>query len=475
MSPRLPRRMTLVFVLALLMSVLPARPGAATAPELTCAGVTEIPLAECQALEALYASTNGAQWYDRAGWTTTTTPCSWYGVTCQAGRVSELDLRDNNLAGPLPAQLGNLTQLRVLNLKRNAITGGLPAGLGGLVQLQILDLSENALTGAIPTQLGALAVLQTLNLGNNQLTGGIPTQLAGLAALQTLDLSTNQLSGEIPGALGGLASLQVLGLNNNQLSGAIPAQLANLTQLRLLLLANNNLTGSIPTGLSGLSNLTHLVLTRNQLSGQIPAQLGSLSQLSVLMLSNNRLTGSIPASLGNLGNAFEIWLNSNALSGAVPANLCDLQGLFFLDTAYNSLSSAPDCMAFLDPEWDQTQTVAPMALSAAPGDVQVSLGWTPIAYQSNDGHYEISYRPAGGTFVVHGVTASKAVSSYMVTGLMPETNYEFRVRTYTAAHMEPPAYQQNALWSGYAVVNVRTLPAGSSITRSIFLPLVTKR
>jgi Leucine-rich repeat (LRR) protein len=475
MFPKIQRKMILIVVMVMMACVLPASAGAATAPEVNCAGVTQIPLAECQALEALYTSTNGAQWYDRAGWTTTNTPCSWYGVTCQAGRVAELDLRDNNLAGPLPAQLGNLTQLRVLSLKRNALTGPLPSGLASMTQLQTLDLSENQLSGAVPGQLGSLAALQVLNLSNNQLSAGIPTQLAGLAALRTLDLSTNQLTGEIPGALGGLASLQVLGLNNNQLSGVIPAQLANLSNLRLLLLANNNLTGTIPTGLSGLSNLTHLVLTRNQLSGQIPEQLGSLSQLSVLMLNNNRLTGSIPASLGNLGNAFEIWLNSNALSGAVPANLCDLQGLFFLDTAFNTLTSAPACMAFLDPEWDQTQTVAPMALFAAPGDVQVSLGWTPILYHSNDGHYEISYRPAGGTFMVHGVTASKNVSSYMVTGLTPETNYEFRVRTYTAAHMEPPAYQQNALWSGYAVVNVRTLPAGGAITRSIFLPIVTKR
>jgi hypothetical protein len=464
-----------LLVMVLLVSVLPVSAGAAADPELTCAGVTQVPLAECQALEALYASTNGAQWYDKAGWTTTNTPCTWHGVTCQAGHVSELDLRDNNLAGPLPAQLSDLTQLRVLNLKRNAVTGGAPAGLASLAQLQTLDLSENSLTGAIPTQLGSLAVLQTLNLSNNQLTGGIPSQLASLAALRTMDLSSNQLTGQIPGVLADLASLETLGLNNNQLSGVIPPQLTSLSNLRLLLLSNNSLTGTIPAGLGGLSNLTHLVLARNQLDGAIPSQLGNLSQLSVLMLNNNRLTGSIPTSLGNLDNAFEIWLNSNALSGAVPDNLCDLIGLFFLDTGYNSLSSAPACMAYLDPEWNKTQTVAPTSLRAAPGDTQVALNWTPIAYQDSVGYYEISYRPAGGAFTVHGVTASKGVASYMVTGLAPETNYELRVRTFTAAHTEPPAYQQNDLWSDYTVVSVRTLPAGGSITRTVFLPLVLRR
>lgn len=475
MSAELQRRLIIVFVMALLLSVLPASLGATAAPELNCAGVSQVPLAECQALEALYSSTNGAQWYDKAGWTTTNTPCSWYGVTCQAGHISQLDLSDNNLAGPLPAQLSDLTQLRVLNLKRNVLTGPVPAGLASLTQLQTLDLSENRLNGTVPTQLASLAALQVLNLSNNQLSGGIPAQLASLAQLQTLNLSSNQLTGPIPGGLGGLAGLQVLALNNNQLNGAIPTQLAGLANLQRLLLSENALTGSIPANLGGLSNLTHLVLARNQLDGAIPPQLGNLGQLSVLMLNNNRLTGSIPTTLGNLANAFEIWLNSNALSGAAPANLCDLTGLFFLDTGYNSLSSAPSCMASLDPQWNQTQTVAPSNLGGLPGDVQVQLSWTPIAYSFDSGYYEISYRPAGGTFAVHGVTASKTASSYVVTGLAPDSPYELRVRTFTAAHNEPPANQQNALWSDYATVSIRTLPAGSTITRSVFLPLISRR
>ncbi len=464
MSPRMRRRLAPLLLAALLISVFPAGAGAAAAPELGCAGVAQVPLAECQALEALYASTNGAQWYDKAGWSTTNTPCSWYGVTCQAGHISQLDLSDNNLAGPLPAQLSSLSQLRVLNLKRNALTGAIPAELASLAQLQTLDLSENNLVGAVSAQLGNLAALQTLNLSNNQLSGLVPPQLASLPLLQSLDLSSNQLTGSIPPVLGGMTNLRTLGLNNNQLSGGIPAQLGNLANLRQLLLANNALTGAIPTGLGGLSNLTTLVLTRNQLSGEIPTELGSLRQLSVLMLNGNRLTGAIPTSLGNLTNLFDLWLNSNALSGAVPDNLCDLEMLLFLDVGFNAISGAPACMAFLDPEWRQTQTAAPANLTATLAATQATLTWTPIPYQSDTGYYEISYRPAGGTWTVHGVTANKSASSAVVTGLSPGVRYEFRVRTFTAAHMDPPAYQQNDLWSDY-----------TTIPRSTFLPLVIRR
>ncbi len=464
MSPRMRRRLVFLFLAALLMSVFSAGAGVAAAPELGCAGVTQVPLSECQALQALYSSTNGAQWNEQGGWATTNTPCSWYGVTCQAGHVSQLDLSDNNLAGPLPAQLSDLSQLRALSLRLNNLTGSVPVGLGNLTQLQTLDLSANQLTGAVPTQLSGLAALQTLNLSDNDLTGAVPTQLTGLTALQTLNLSSNQLTGQIPPALGGMASLVELNLASNQLTGAIPTQLGNLANLQLLGLSKNALTGAIPPSLGQLSHLMDLALSYNQLSGSIPSELGNLGQLTGLMLGNNRLTGVIPDSLGNLGNITDIWLNSNALSGAVPISLCNPARLVMLELAYNSLSSAPWCMAFLDPFWRETQTMAPTNLTAALGATQATLSWTPIEYQGKTGYYEISYRPMGGAFTVHGVTANKSVSSYVVTGLTPGVKHEFRVRTFTAAHDEPPGYQQNALWSDYAVT-----------PHSLFMPLISRR
>ena len=56
----------------------PAEPAAPTA--FSCDTVTEIPKTECEALVALYNSTNGPGWTNKAGWLCTNTPCSWYGV-----------------------------------------------------------------------------------------------------------------------------------------------------------------------------------------------------------------------------------------------------------------------------------------------------------------------------------------------------------------------------------------------------------
>jgi hypothetical protein len=70
-----------------------------------CASVTEIPQGECEALVALYNSTSGPNWFVNTGWLQTTTPCSWYGVSCTAGHVSRLRLVGNSLNGLIPAQL----------------------------------------------------------------------------------------------------------------------------------------------------------------------------------------------------------------------------------------------------------------------------------------------------------------------------------------------------------------------------------
>jgi hypothetical protein len=40
-----------------------------------CSTVSDIPQTECEALLALYSSTNGATWTNKTGWLATTTAC----------------------------------------------------------------------------------------------------------------------------------------------------------------------------------------------------------------------------------------------------------------------------------------------------------------------------------------------------------------------------------------------------------------
>lgn len=198
-----------------------------------CSAVSQIPLAECQALVALYSSTNGAGWRLHENWLANNTPCTWHGVTCAAGHVSALAMYNNDMSGSLPPELGNLANLKSLVLAvqpsyGGGFGGGIPPELGNLANLQHLNLYGNHLGGGIPPELGNLANLQVLDLSWNNLSGAIPPHLSNLAHLQTLDLAWNELSGAIPPELGDLSNLQALTLNVNQLSGALPLSLINL-------------------------------------------------------------------------------------------------------------------------------------------------------------------------------------------------------------------------------------------------------
>ena len=137
------------------------------------------------------------------------------------------------------------------------------------MNLRELDLPFNRLTGPVPPELGMLSNLTKLWLHRNDLTGPVPVQLSGLAELELLALSRNRMSGPIPAELGDLAELTQLWLHSNQLSGPIPAELGNLTDLQFLELQQNQLTGHVPWELGNLSDLRLLHLSGNTLEGCI--------------------------------------------------------------------------------------------------------------------------------------------------------------------------------------------------------------
>jgi hypothetical protein len=87
------------------------------------------------ALVALYESTNGDGWEQRGNWLDESVHhCDgWYEVICDGeGRVSRLDLDHNNLRGPLPPELGNMSKLIILELGANVLDGPIPPEMGNM-------------------------------------------------------------------------------------------------------------------------------------------------------------------------------------------------------------------------------------------------------------------------------------------------------------------------------------------------------
>lgn len=357
-----------------------------------CDGST-IPVAECEALVTLYNDTNGPSWEGSSGWGVAADPCDWGGVVCDGGHVTRLWLEENNLVGPLPAELADLSEVVELRLYGNDFSAGsLPPELGTLAKLEHLVLSFTGIAGPIPPEYGDLTSLVRLVLGGNPIGGTIPSALGNLTNLEDIYLDFAELTGTIPAALGDLASLRRLALHGNALTGTIPAELGNLTNLEELDLggnpdgARNRLTGPIPASLGDLANLRELNLQRNDLTS-IPASFWNLTTLEVAWLAGNQFTGSLPGAVGNLVNLETLSLQGNSFSGSIPpelGTLTRLEDLFLTDNDFTG--SIPAELGAL-PEIN-TLTMARNALTGTIPPELGSLGESLVVLDLSDNALE---------------------------------------------------------------------------------------
>jgi Leucine-rich repeat (LRR) protein len=283
-------------------------------------------------------------------------PCGskWPHVYCNGnGRVSQIQVQNMGLIGPLPQNLNQLFMLTDLGLQKNQFTGTLPSFSGltnlknayldlngfdtipgdffdGLVSLEVLALDYinlNASTGwMFPTQLQNSAQLRNLSCISCNLVGPLPSFLGKLSSLSNLKLSENNLTGEIPASFNG-AILQILWLNNQKREG---------------------LTGPIDV-VTTMSSLTSLWLHGNQFTGEIPESIGNLTQLRDLNLNGNQLVGLIPNSLADM-TLVSLDLSNNRLMGPIPkfkANSSVYESNAFCQTTEGVLCS-PEVMALLE-------------------------------------------------------------------------------------------------------------------------------
>ena len=283
------------------------------------------PLSDREILAALYETTDGANWEESGNWVTDAPLGEWHGVETNAeGRVVNLDLRWNGLRGPIPPELGGLSELDTLILFANRLSGPIPPELGNLAEVRLVVLAANDLEGPIPPELGGLASVEELHLNGNQLTSA-PPELGRLSTLKALALANNPLT-SIPRELGDLTNLELLFLYANQLT-SIPPELGNLDNLRRLDLDRNRLT-SIPPELGRLANLSWLFLAGNRLTS-LPVELRGLSRLLLLDLGSNEFK-SFPSPLAELPILRELYLDRNHLTH-IPSGLGSATGATRLD------------------------------------------------------------------------------------------------------------------------------------------------
>ncbi|XP_012827388.1 PREDICTED: probable LRR receptor-like serine/threonine-protein kinase At4g20940 [Erythranthe guttata] len=242
--------------------------------------------------------------------------------------LTELDLSENNLSGPVG--MITSTTLHTLNLSSNVLSGELPLLTGSCAvidlsrnqfggnltrllkwgNIEILDLSQNYLAGPIPEVTAQFLRLNYLNLSRNSLNGSLPKVITQFSKLTTLDLSFNQFDGPLLTTLLSSSTLKELHLQSNVLSGTIDfSPLSNDTNLLVLDLSNNNLNGYFPDGFGSFTGLQMLNIGGNNFSGSLPTSIGNITTLKSLEISQNHFTGPLPENLPNSLQSFNASYN----------------------------------------------------------------------------------------------------------------------------------------------------------------------
>ena len=138
-------------------------------------------LTDREILEIFYEATGGDDWKDNTNWLSDEDLSEWHGVSAYQGRVEYLQLRDNNLVGTIPPELGGLEELFILSVSSNRLSGPIPAELSKFKRLRDLYVDRNAeISGRLPPELGYTGGLQYLSIDRTNLSGPVPRTFANL-------------------------------------------------------------------------------------------------------------------------------------------------------------------------------------------------------------------------------------------------------------------------------------------------------
>ncbi|XP_078447323.1 receptor-like kinase TMK4 [Wolffia australiana] len=225
--------------------------------------------------------------------------------------ISEFYINNQISNGSSPEKLGGqldvlgaMVQLTMAWVHGNSFTGTIP-DLGKLTSLVDLQLRENQLTGPVPPSLGSLPSLRSLNLSNNLLQGEFPSlgkdvvvdampgnsfckPQPGPCDQRVMDLL------EVAKGFGYPPAIARAWTGNNPCNAWLFVSCDPQGNITTLNFADQRLTGVVSPAISRFPALRFLKLQDNNLTGGIPSSLTTLAHLQIIDVSNNNLTGLIP-------------------------------------------------------------------------------------------------------------------------------------------------------------------------------------
>ncbi|KAM1648700.1 hypothetical protein ACFX2K_010068 [Malus domestica] len=337
--------------------------------------------------------------------------CSWEGVSCKKGCVSNLDLSGKAISGGLDnsSSLFSLKSIENLNLAYNNFNyTQIPSEFKQLTRLINLNLSNAGFAGQVPIEISHLTRLVTLDLSTFYFPGtpslnlenpklnvllanfselvelyldGVNISAQGthwcqaisssLPKLRVLSLSTCNLSGPIDSSLLKLQSLSVIRIENNNLSTKVPEFFSNFPNLTSLRMVNSGLHGAFPKKIFQVPTLQTIDLSDNaQLQGSLP-EFPKNGSLRSLVLNGANFSGQLlPNSIGNLEFLSKIDIATCNFTGSIPKSIEDLTQLVYLDLATNKFNGSVP------------------SFSMAKNLTLINLSYNQLTGQINSSHWE---------------------------------------------------------------------------------------
>ena len=339
-------------------------------------------------------------------WGTRSSLRKWEGVKVDdRGRVIELSVPlqnhfDRSVRIPLPADIGQLTQLRALEIF--AFAGALPPEIGNLRMLERLNIlvwSEPDVVNTVPEEWGQLTQLRYMQIECSGCVGSIPASFGNLRNLEHLSIDAHNMAGPLPTELGNLSRLKTLDLSGMiKLSGPFPTSLDNLGALEIFRVVSNDLIGpfpnfaaannmkvisihktahgltraeqgsidfdyltigTLPPSWGHLTNLESISLSVAEgplppewgqlanlrelylgvgITGQLPPEWASMSSLETIHIVDQELEGPLPSEWSSLTNLKLINLSSNLLEGELPSEWSSILGVRDVNLSFNYFS-----------------------------------------------------------------------------------------------------------------------------------------
>ncbi|CAN4082163.1 unnamed protein product [Withania somnifera] len=303
-------------------------------------------------------------------WTTPKRSNSPYynNVTCNCStpdgfcHVQTMLLKGQDLAGVLPPSLAKLPYLKTIDISRNYLSGTIPPEWAS-IKLEFMSVMVNQLSGPIPKYLGNMTTLLYMSLENNMFNGTVPKELGNMVNLQSLTLSFNNLTGKLPEEVNKLTKLTELRMSGNSFTGTLPSfeSMKNLQKLEIqasgfegpvppsfsVLTGMKELISDLPGSasefppLENMTGLTRLMLRNCNISGKIPSYITTMFQLKILDLSFNRLEGQIP-DLEHLDRLELLYLTSNRLTGPIQDWIKSRNSKYVIDLSYNNFNESSE-------------------------------------------------------------------------------------------------------------------------------------